>query len=395
MGNSRFLILLYRWHAWVGLLSGLFLIVICVSGSVAVFRPEIERAVDWGDYDFNIIPDGEPISIEGAIATAEAAYPGGQVTLARYPDFGGSWQSHGQTYAVTLARGKGQGSVTVLIDPYRDKIVATKPPERGWGDFTRQLHVRFLYGSYWGRWIVGFFGLTLVFSTVSGLLIFTRFNAGSWNPKWRWGRGARIITADAHKIVGLGSVAFNLIFGVTGAVIGLEGLYRKYVMSPERPAVARIERVKDLAPGLIEQSVARSRELIPGGVPAFVTLAHARTGMIRVSVETPVSSLVKEGASSVAFSAKTGDVIDVYDARRASAAGRFYYAMEPLHFGRLGGAMWVKLIWGLMGLSGGFLSITGFAIYVLRKRKPRSVPVSPVPANQPLAVQPAAAFSSP
>jgi uncharacterized iron-regulated membrane protein len=34
--------------------------------------------------------------------------------------------------------------------------------------------------------------------------------------------------------------------------------------------------------------------------------------------------------------------------------------------------MWVKLLWGLMGLSGGFLSVTGFVIYVLRKRKAKS-----------------------
>lgn len=381
-------ILLYRTHAWVGLLSGLFLIVICVSGSVAVFRPEIERAVDWGGYDFNVVSNGrDPITLERAIDTAQSAYPGANATVARFPDFGGSWQSHGPTYAVTLARGKaGGGNLNVLVDPYENTVVATMKPNSGWGDVLRQLHVRFFYGSYWGRWIVGFFGLTLVFSTISGLLIFTRFNANSWRPKWRWGRGPRIVTADAHKIVGLGSVVFNIIFGVTGAVVGLEGMYRKYVMTSERPAVVRLDRVKELTPGLIERCVARATELIPDGVPASVTLAHARTGMIRVSLETPVLGLVKEGASSVAFNATTGDVVAVDDARRASAAGRFYYAMEPLHFGRLGGAMWVKLLWGLMGLTGGFLSITGFVIYVLRKRKPKRIPV---PASQPLTAQPA------
>lgn len=379
MSKSRFHILLYRTHAWVGLLSGLFLIVICVSGSVAVFRPEIERAVDWGGYDFTVVPNGRtPITLERAIATARAAHPGARVSVARFPDFGGSWQSHGSTYAVTLSRGRGKGNVNVLVDPYENNVVATMKPNSGWGDVLRQLHVRFFYGSYWGRWIVGFFGLTLVFSTISGLLIFTRFNANSWRLKWRWGRGARIVTADAHKIVGLASVAFNLVFGLTGAVIGLEGLYRKYVMTPQAPALTRLAGVKDLPAGMIDRSVAQATEQIPRGIPASVTLAHARTGTIRVALETPTLSLVKEGTSFVSFDAKTGDVVEVYDARNASAVGRFYYAMEPLHFGRLGGAMWVKLLWGLMGLSGGFLSITGFAIYVLRKRKPKPVAAKPL-----------------
>ncbi|MGB7156479.1 MAG: PepSY-associated TM helix domain-containing protein [Tepidisphaeraceae bacterium] len=374
MKSKPFGILLYRTHAWVGLLSGVFLIVICVSGSVAVFRPEIERAVDWSAYDFNVVPNGrEPITLERAIATAQAAYPEARATVARYPDFGGSWQSHGGGYGVTLNRGKGKGSLNVVVDPYQDKVVA-EMKSNDVGDFVRQLHVRFFYGSYWGRWLVGFFGLTLLFSTLSGLLIFTRFNANSWWPKWRWGKGPRIVTADLHKIVGLGSVAFNIVFGISGAVIGLEGLYRKYVMAPERQAITKRDRVKELPPGMIDRSVVRAKDLIPGSTPASVTLAHANTGMFRVNVEVPVKSLVKEGASYVSFNATTGEPLSVYDARDASAVGRFYYSMEPLHFGRLGGAMWVKLLWGLMGLTGGFLSVTGFVIYVLRKRKPKPKP---------------------
>jgi uncharacterized iron-regulated membrane protein len=73
MSKSRFPILLYRWHAWVGLLSGLFLIVICTTGSIAVFRPEIERALDYAGHDFTIVPAGDAkISAERAVKTAEA-----------------------------------------------------------------------------------------------------------------------------------------------------------------------------------------------------------------------------------------------------------------------------------------------------------------------------------
>ena len=77
MSKSRFGILLYRAHGWVGLFSGLFLIVICVTGSVAVFRPEIERAVDYRGLDFTIVPNGNAkISASRAAATAQSAYPG-------------------------------------------------------------------------------------------------------------------------------------------------------------------------------------------------------------------------------------------------------------------------------------------------------------------------------
>jgi hypothetical protein len=56
--------------------------------------------------------------------------------------------------------------------------------------------------------------------------------------------------------------------------------------------------------------------------------------------------------------------------------------------------MWVKLLWGLMGLSGGLLSVTGFVIFVLRKRKPRPItkPATVVDALE--ESEPAVAFSS-
>src|SRR5688500_16512399 len=196
MSKSRFPILLYRTHAWVGLISGIFLVVICFTGSAAVFRPEIERAVDYRGQDFRVVPNGNPkISAGRAAATAQAAYPGATPQLVRFPAAPGSTQVHGDAYLVTLAQGRGKRNVQVLVDPYRDAVIREHKNVRGWGDWLRQLHVRFLYGSFWGRYIVGFFGLTLVFSTISGLVIFARFNEGSWRPRRiRRGRGARIVT---------------------------------------------------------------------------------------------------------------------------------------------------------------------------------------------------------
>jgi uncharacterized iron-regulated membrane protein len=177
----------------------------------------------------------------------------------------------------------------------------------------------------------------------------------------------RIVTADLHKWVGLWTVAFNLIFGVSGAVIGLEGLYRKYVMSPpSRPP--SLGAVASLPPGTIEPLMKRATQLVPGTEATEASLPYRRNGLIKVEVEHSTAKLLREHASYVLFNAASGEAIEIYDASKSPAAARLYYAMEPLHFGRLGGAMGVKLLWGLMGLSGGLLSITGFVIYIVRKR---------------------------
>ncbi len=42
--------------------------------------------------------------------------------------------------------------------------------------------------------------------------------------------------------------------------------------------------------------------------------------------------------------------------------------MEPLHFGRFGGLP-VQILYAVMGLTAGFLSISGYAIYAIRTRR--------------------------
>ena len=118
MAKGRFNYLLYRSHAWLGLISGIFLILICVSGSVAVFRPEIERAFDWDGFDFKVSSrGGQPITIEQAIATAQASAPGSHATAARRPTRGGTWHSHADFYSIVLDRPSGP-NVNVLVDPF-------------------------------------------------------------------------------------------------------------------------------------------------------------------------------------------------------------------------------------------------------------------------------------
>jgi uncharacterized iron-regulated membrane protein len=384
MSKSRFGITLYRWHAWTGLISGVFLILICTTGAIAVFRPEIERAVDWNG-KLDVVASGSQIGIERAIQVAQEKYPGSRATVARLPVIGGGTESHGDAYSITLNRGRGQRPLAVAVDPYRAEVIATLSPNAGWGNWLRQLHVRMLYGSFWGRYIVGLFGIVLLFSTVSGLFIFARFNANSWRPKFRRGRGARIALADLHKVVGLSSVAFNIIFGLTGAVLGLEGIYAKFIATRERPP--KVSGVTGLPEGRLEALLERSKQLMPGCQPYELSIPSAQNGACKVMMMNPTGSLIKEMSSYVIFDAKSEKPVETYDARNAAIGVRAYYACEPLHFGRLGGAMWVKLLWAGMGLTGSFLSITGFAIFILRKRMPAVVrtPARKLPRFEPQA----------
>lgn len=365
--------LIYKIHAWSGLISGIFLVIICFSGAVAVFRPEIERAVDWKS-SLCFSPSGEAHDVEQILATAQAAFPKADISSIGFPAPGESWHSHHQAFAISLV--DGGVSRQLAIDPYRRIIVAEDARFQGWGSWgnvIRQIHARFYFGSWWGRLMVGMFGVVLVCSVVTGIAIYKPFNRNTWFPLFRRGRGWRVIAADLHKILGVGALLFNLLFGLTGAVVGLENLNRWLQI---KPAVIRCrpfpEPVATLEPGVILRCLDRARQIFPNCRPSWVRLQHKKNGTIKVEVEHKTSALIKEGVSFATFDARTMDLVESYDGERASGIGRVYYAAEPLHFGRLGGFLWVKILWATMGATGGFLSISGYLIYFARQRRASS-----------------------
>lgn len=370
MSRRRLGLWMYRWHARAGLITGLFLTFICVTGSVAVFKPEIEACCDWGAPP--VSADGRaPIGPEQAVATALAAHPGARANSVWLPAHPGASQSHGDTYRVNLSLPRASEkprAISVLVDPYANTVVAEHSGTPFWSNVVRQTHARFFYGSYWGRWLVGLLGIALTFAVVSGAWIYLRFNANRWRPMLRRGRGARVLLADLHKLFGIGALAFNLLFGVTGAVLGLEGLYLKFFPAAKVAAIER-QPLRELPAGTLDRALQRARESVPGASPTSISLGHPAHGTLKILMEVPTASLVREGESSVTLDARSLEPLAVVDARQAGAVARAHWLVEPLHFGRLGGSMAVKLIWAAMGLSGAFLSISGFAIYLLRKRR--------------------------
>ena len=381
--------MLYRIHAWTGLITGILILIISVTGSIVVFKPEIERMVEPGMRETHRIdPDAPRLSVDEVVARFHADHPGSQVTAIRLPNVPGSHWSHGPAMSllvkVSSETKAAAGTWDVVVDPTTGQELGRRRQAESWGQWLRDFHVRLFYG-YWGRVFIGAFGLVMALSTITGLVIFTRFNKNSWVPRIRWGRGPRIVIADWHKTIGMTTLLLSLIFAATGAVLGLENLYHRYFKEEAaEQASQRPERTAPDAPGILEASIARALQEIPAtAVASQMTLPREDRPIVTVHVEHPTLSLIREHTSYVTFNSMTGDVIEVYNAAHSGVAARLYYASEPLHFGRFGGSMTLKVLYAATGILIGFLSISGYIIYAARKWKkwfapaPGMAPIAP------------------
>ncbi len=69
-------------HAWVGLIGGVVLLVVALSGAVLVFRPQLERRMDPDRF---IVPAGSVrLPIDQLTARARAVHPAGELESVRF-----------------------------------------------------------------------------------------------------------------------------------------------------------------------------------------------------------------------------------------------------------------------------------------------------------------------
>lgn len=371
----------FRWHLWLGLASGFLMLVIGVSGAVAVFKAEINWLVTPALRAAHP-PAGEPRATPDALmASLRAAYPGGVITaLELAPAPGYAHQANVRPV------GAGARSREVFLDPVTAAVRGDREIGRGyfWSvhNLVRQLHVRLLMGA-WGRMFVGVFGVVLMLSCLTGLYVYRGWIAGLWRLRWH-GLSGLARARELHKWVGLWSLLFNLLIAVTGAVLGLEGLAGRIKRDWLQIATATQAPPRATAVGAplsVGTLVDQARSAFPDLRLNTITLP-GRSGDPAI-LRGDVGFLIARNQNYVALDPVSGAVLAVADRRQTQGWERVYLTFDPLHFGYFGGYT-VKAIWFLLGLAPGVLSMTGFWLW-LRRRQParmRSAFVPPASADR-------------
>lgn len=362
----------FRWHLWLGLITGIFLFLIGVSGAIAVFIEEIDWLVTPA-LRADAAPDQPRASADAVLASVRAAYPVDRITalnLSGRPAF-----AH-----LAKVQSKSRGNLDVFIDPATARINGDRVTSAAYTstlrNFIRQFHVRLLMG-LWGRVLVGVFGVTLVLSCVTGLWVYRGWLKNLFRLRWR-AAGPRTRWSDLHKLVGVWSLVFNIIIGATGAVLGIENLVgqvRRHWLEPrdtapvERKPATRPETPAGAPLGL-DALIARAREGFPDLAVRTVLFPGNATAPVILRGDVP-SALVMQShvrrANFISLDPYTGAVRQRVDGREAKGWDRVYSTFDPLHFGYFGG-MTTKVLWFILGLAPGVLALTGFWLWWRRRR---------------------------
>jgi uncharacterized iron-regulated membrane protein len=354
----------------MGLVSGLGLLLIGLTGSLLMFREEIEAVVQPPpESSMGAIERAPRLGYDELFSRVRAQLPGREVL---------AWDTimhDGAADAVAVSLPDNpRGWEWLRADPATGTLLPQSPP--GWTArafaWALELHYTLLLGR-WGELFAGVLAVMLCLLGVSGIYLYRGFWRTLFTLRWR--SSARIFFSDLHKMVGISSVAFNLILGFTGAWWNLQVVKRLF--EEEAPSSAGSARVP--APyntGLsIDAMVAEAVRQMPGLDPAqiYLSLPPRNESMRLIGSAVPQNPLVGNYNSTVHFDPQSGEVTSVLDFRRTSAWHQFEVMMGPLHFGTFGGLP-VKVLWCVLGLSPGVLAWSGVVMYWKRRRSIRGKP---------------------
>jgi uncharacterized iron-regulated membrane protein len=356
---------IWQIHSWLGLITGLALVLIGLTGSVLVFHRDITRTLHPEIVQRTSSIDEPRLPLSQMIAQVESAHP----------DY---WVRGWLLYHGEMARDKvyltphadSEAWHIQHVDPATGHIsgppVALHDTLYGW--FV-DLHYNF-FAEDLGMAITAFLSLVFIALSLTGLYLYRTFFKTVF--RLRWSQSWRIFSSDLHKAVGISSLPFNLLFGLTGAYWNIAHIVEEWSHDHDEPEAwssyeGRFDRIDEL-PALAEIQ-------LPGYAFNYVYCPTAEDHQYYIFGQTPESHPFRSRyGSHLTINAETLEVVVVKDLRTAGWWARVVDAFEPLHFGDFGGLV-SKILWCLAGLAPGILTLSGTTIWFQRRRQKRTIDV--------------------
>ena len=371
MGSIR---LWHGIHKWTSLICTIFLLIICLTGLPLVFSDEIDHWLHPHDY-VSLPADTPTISMDRVDRSARELFPNEIVTSSFVDDDEPQvfvWMA--PSWATLKADPK--SAHFIRFDSRTGQVLEKSKPaterNRTFMEWMFSLHTD-LFLKLPGELFLGFMGLLFVIATVSGVVLYAPFVKKLRFGTVRADRSTRLKWLDLHNLLGIVTLAWVFVVGVTGVINELStplfGLWKQTeaqrVMAPWRgqPPVsntgltsvqAAFDLARRAAPGVTFSNVTYPGS--PYGSPYHYLLWGKGDTNLTSRLFTPVLVDARSGELTA--------VMEMPWYLRALEVSR------PLHFGDYGGVP-LKILWALLDLMAIVVLGSGVYLWLARRKHAR------------------------
>jgi len=343
-------------HSWLGLLAGALMYIVCLSGTLAVFYPDLERweqpyAPEFRDYDAELLDRAFNDYVAGGGELTPHMYlvlPTDEVPRARIATENESW----------------------FLDAAGEHAGAE---QNGWTEMLLDLHLYLHLPHSWGMLVVSALGALLLALIVSGIIAHPRIFRDAFNLRLKGSR--HLEQADIHNRLSVWGAPFHVVIAITGAWFGFAlpflGLSSQAFFDGDTDAA--VEEVFGHEPELaqpptdlgIATALDTLETLAPDAEPLFVVVHDAGEPgqFMSISVLEPKRLVYAE---NYLFDAR-GRFLRTDGISDGAPGKQLVYSIYRLHFGHFLGLP-VKLLYGVLGLALTVVAASGVNVWLARRR---------------------------
>ncbi|WP_234736658.1 PepSY-associated TM helix domain-containing protein [Tellurirhabdus bombi] len=358
-----------KWHVWLGLLAGTVIFIVSLTGTILVFRDEIDHDLNAKLYEVAAPKQAAKLSFQQIAEQLKRDHPTWELAFLFKPE---GESDENLAYHLRLKDYEKE----IFVNPYTGQVTGTRLHDSYFIGIVLEIH-RSLLIPVVGQYIVGTCSLILVILIISGLRL--------WIPKqWKhlksrltFRKNASFArqTYDLHQVLGFYFSPFILLIALTGAVITFLAILAPvmYLVSFEKPkSLDQILNSKSVyrqgaKPLPLDSAVATALRALPADTNIEgVGFPLEQTGIYAVYSSSP--HVTQTGDKNFIYIDQYSGKINFNSAKDLPNTGKMYLNwVEPFHYGTFGGNITRALAF-VASLIPSVLFVTGILIWLPRWR---------------------------
>ncbi|MRX41344.1 PepSY domain-containing protein [Flavobacterium sp. LC2016-23] len=347
-------------HLWLGLASGLIVLIISITGFLYVFEAEIR---DAAQQEFLHVPVQQKpfIGLTAILENYQRLEPKQKITALKV-----NKEEANATVQISTKKKK-----TYYFNPYDGSLVNEKGAD--WLNTVLEVHRTLLLGEA-GEFIQGWSVVIFLIMLITGLILWfpNQMRLVKQSLQIKWSGSFKRVNYDLHQVLGFYAAVVLLL-------IAFSGLYFKF--DTAKKAVNVVTRTtlskgtEAVPPAKIDSTTIPVRynkiyESVNAQYPGASSISFSvrKTGELRVRMTYPNQWASARKQNSIFFDGKTGALVRTKLYKDNNAADVYEASNHDLHTGAFFGLAG-KILWSVVSLIGASLPVTGFIIWWKKGKK--------------------------
>ncbi len=365
---------------WLGLLSGIIVFIISLTGCVYVFSEDIKSICYKDRQSIDVVENSNRIGLDELVKTAEAEfdnkYAFKNLVVPNYPDQTVSVifeeydeDAFGYPNYVTFSK-------TIYLNPYTGKIVHIENTKWEFFNIVFWIHITLFMGyNSVSHWVVLLSVLSFVILLISGLILWMprtrQQRKQSFSFKWKTSTRWRRKNFDLHRILGFYTFIFALLMALTGLIWVSDSFNSSVKWIANGGEVIEEEELPEIAEKAIsktpfEDILTSTLAQIPE--TKYVLIRKHPIEAIPYIVRSYIDETVNYKRIEMYYDRQSASLISQEEFGDKNNGEKVQALNYDLHVGSIGG--WpTKILAFLVSLVIASLPISGFMIWLGRKKK--------------------------